>query len=658
MYISFHLWNYIFGFLDKHDESAFLLLIPQRLRIDWFEFMTKTCNKEQKEVLWNILFTNKNMMILGEPGTGKTYLLKLAKILLNKLQILTQVCAFTGLAGQQADGATLHRKFPLHKFKNPKDWNNDVGCPTHNDNNNNFACFNGVLFIDEISMVSPVMFEQIMYFQKNADKHKFRVIVVGDFWQLPPIESALNAYKRKFFFQTSYIYKFDIFELTIPQRHCDQEFLSIIRLIRKNDYNLKVMNFFQERKVAFEFLKDKKNKLYLFHDNKRVDQHNVQFLNLCNGQVHDIPFEILSIDSRTSYYCGQIKISKYKELNSYNFLSQLKAYIDIPQLSTILSEQNIKNVSIKIGCHIMFNKNIYGLINCNNPTVCGFHREKCVHTKHPCINIYNGTRATIVNVWDGIGLLVEFENKEQLYFPLMSYPIEISSRRKVGFKIGTHVYITKGLMKNQFGKILEDNGAEFKLEIKKQEFTVNAMQCKPVPRFKKIIANIKYHPIVLSYALTIQKSQGMTLDNIVLSLQYIPSPYLVTVAISRCRTAQGVFINGVFKKPCGEIDPLIINFTKQLTLNNKNKLERKFLHTNNIETLFSNFQIKITTKNDQFIVTTNISICPFFTMSKNLAIKYIYDLCSDFVTKNAPHLLDVCTMTNIISLLANKKIKD
>ncbi len=647
------LWNYIFTFISNEDESLFLTSLPKSMLMKWFEFMTKQCNKEQKEILYNIIFTKKQMMILGEPGTGKTYLLKLANKMLNKLQVLTQVCAFTGLAGQQADGATLHRIFPLFKFKN--NWNKDLGYPTHNEIGNNFIPFNGILFIDEISMVSPVLFEQIMYFQKNASTDKFRIIVFGDFWQLPPIESSLNDYKRKFFFQNYHMYKIEIFELTIPQRHCDLIFLSLIRSIRKNDYNENVMQFLKERKLAFDFLNqtNKKNKLYLFHDNKRVDAHNIQFLNLIQLPIFHIPFQVLSIYAQTSYYCGATKIMKTKQLSSY-IGNNNQAFLDIPELQSILIDQQVKDIGLKIGCQIMFNKNIYNLINCNTPEECQFYK-KCIHHKLPCIDIFNGTRGKIVKIWPNIGLLVELQEKSNLFFPLIEYSIEISTRRKVGFKIGTHVLITKGLMKSGFGKILEINENDIKIELKKQEFIIPIESLKPIPRIKKTIASVLYYPIVLSYALTIQKSQGMTLDSIVLSLSYIPSPYLVTVAISRCRTLEGVFINGEFKKPQGEIDPLIIEFTKQLSLNNNKKFIRKISNITNFDSLILNFQIKVVTKNNQFIVYSNIITCPFFTTSKNLAIRYIHDICTDYISKNCPELLELCSLKNIVSLLAQKK---
>ncbi len=651
MKIPFELWNHIFTFLSTVDESNFLLSDSNLTQSDWFHFNTKQCNKEQKDVLWDICFSNKNMMILGEPGTGKTYLLKLANIMLQKLQIITQVCAFTGLAGQQADGATLHRIFPLHHFKGQNQWDKDVACPLNIETwQHSFTPIDGVLFIDEVSMVNPVLFEQIMYFQRAA--MNFRFIVLGDFLQLPPISN--NDYKRKFFFQTYHMPKMDIFNLTIPQRHADPHFLTMIRYIRKNDYNLSVMKFLQERKIAFDMLpiEDKKTKLYLFHDNKRVDLHNIKFLELVKMPLVEFKYEIKSIQKITKYANTMLsakELSRYRNNNN-------QAFEDVPPLRQLLMDQNVKDVSLKIGCHIMFNKNIYDLIHCTTPEECKFYK-KCCHVKNEKIDIYNGTRATVVNIY-GEGILIRLIiNGGLLYFPLTEYSIEISSRFKQNYKIGTYIQYKK----NKFAKItmIENDQLTISTTTEKEEKTISihSRDIKPVPRLKKLVAYVSYYPITLSYAVTIQKAQGMTLDNVVLSLGYIPSPSLVTVAISRCRTSQGVFINGNFQRPQGQIDPLIIEFLKHLELSNKDKITRKLANITDMQSLFSNLQIKIILKNNQFIVNSSISPVSFFTLCKKIAVKYIYDQVLEYINIHQPKLLHLCSMENIVSLLALKKIR-
>lgn len=650
-HLPFDLWDWIIGFLAKEDESSLLSTNNSSLLNDWFSFMTRQCNKEQKSIIWKICFTKKNMMILGEPGTGKTYLLKLANTLLSKLSIQTQVCAFTGLAGQQADGATLHRIFPLSRFKDANSWDKNSACPTHQHIDHRFTQINGVLFIDEISMISAILFEQIMWFQKqNPD---FRFIVLGDFLQLPPI-SLENIYPRKFFFQTYFMPKIDIFTLTIPQRHADPEFLKMIRSIRINDYNSNVMNFLQKRKVAFDFLslEDKKTKLYLFHDNKRVDEHNLKFLDLVKMPPFTFKFEIRSINKITSSKYGY---SKHKELSTYRNNNE-QALIDVPELKQLLIDQNIKDTTLKIGCHIMFNKNIYKLIHCPTPEECKFYL-KCTHLKNPTIDIFNGTRAIVLNIY-AEGLLVKLINTNiLLYFPLTEYQVEISSRIKIGFKIGTHVQF---INTNKIAKIIEFENELLTLEFTsgpKQKQTVSeySPKIKSLPRNKKLVAMIQYYPIVLSYALTIQKSQGMTLDNVVLSLGYIPSPSLVTVAISRCRTSEGVYINGNFQRPQGQIDPFIIEFLKHLSLGEK--LNHRLLNNTNFENLIIDLKIKIIQQpKNEFIVQFGMKPTVLFT-SKKSAVKYIYEKTLEHISLNFPSLLHLCSLENIVALLAQKRIK-
>ncbi len=660
-------WNHIFSFCSQEDETCVLQASSLHFKLKWFEYMTKTCNIDQKNILWDICFPKnqkKFILIHGEPGTGKTFLLKLTNKLLTKLGNIIQVCAFTGLAGQNADGITLHRAFPLSRFKKQQDWNEDICKPT-NEKKNYSIPFNGILIIDEISMVSPILFEQIMYFQEHASKNLFRIIAFGDFLQLPPITS-INE-KRKYFFQNFYMNSFIIKQLKIIERQKeDKEYMEIISFIRLNNYNYKVMEFLKKRQLAFNFLNDeeRKNKLYLFHDNKRVDIHNDRMLQLLKTPTIDCFIFIKSINSITTSKIGIIK--KTIELNligEYNLYNQNQAYEDIKNLKQILHEQNIKNIQLKIGCPIMYNKNIYRIIDCPSPIICEFYKN-CIHFKnHLKTNVFNGTRGKILEIYPNQGLLIQLlvENKK-LYFPQLDYNIEIASTCDYNISKNSYIHFEKGIYMGLYGEI-----KEIKEEEENKMCTIhvlndnnknivshpwNSNDIKSIGKVTKIYAIISYFPIVLSYALTIQKAQGMTLENVVLSLTDVPSPFLVTVAMSRCRKSDGIFINGTITKPRGTIDQIILDFLKDLNIKEQQNIIFNF------ESLVSTLQIKIIQNQYlQYVVTMNPRLVPYFTTSKNVAVKYIFDTIQDYVSKHSPKLLHLCSMQNVISLLANKRLK-
>lgn len=78
---------------------------------------------------------------------------------------------------------------------------------------------------------------------------------------------------------------------------------------------------------------------------------------------------------------------------------------------------------------------------------------------------------------------------------------------------------------------------------------------------KYVVGTVRYFPLRLAYASTVHKSQGLTLDRIQLDIRnaFFGSPAMSYVAVSRCRTAEGLRIIGSEKllaQRC-KIDPKI-----------------------------------------------------------------------------------------------------
>lgn len=63
-----------------------------------------------------------------------------------------------------------------------------------------------------------------------------------------------------------------------------------------------------------------------------------------------------------------------------------------------------------------------------------------------------------------------------------------------------------------------------------------------------VVATVSQYPIMLAWSLTIHKAQGMTMDRVGVDLHGHFAPGQTYVALSRCRTAEGLFLKGHIDK--------------------------------------------------------------------------------------------------------------
>ena len=75
----------------------------------------------------------------------------------------------------------------------------------------------------------------------------------------------------------------------------------------------------------------------------------------------------------------------------------------------------------------------------------------------------------------------------------------------------------------------------------------------------ELIASIKQVPLALAWAITIHKSQGMTLDHVLCDLSQVFAEGQAYVALSRVRSLDGLFIKG-FKPGLLKVSPRVREF--------------------------------------------------------------------------------------------------
>jgi len=276
---------------------------------------------EQKFAL-EILQSGENVFVTGGAGSGKSFLIRHFMRDLNPKEF--PILASTGAAAVLLGGRTFHSFFGLGIMEGGKTATLDR---VVNDRRvmKRLKDVEGIV-IDEISMIPASAFETAEELARLARDSSLpwgglRVIVVGDFAQLPPVTrsgprdwSFLSATWEKSGFQ--------VVELTHNQRTWDRMFLDVLADVRKGVVSERVREFLESRVREHDEMDEG---LRLF---PRRDQSEI-FNQTKLSQINETEVRIPSI------YLGEAK-----------FIEALKKNSPLPA-----------ELVIKVGCKVMFLQN-------------------------------------------------------------------------------------------------------------------------------------------------------------------------------------------------------------------------------------------------------------------------------------------------------------
>jgi ATP-dependent DNA helicase PIF1 len=181
--------------------------------------------KNQQAIFDRVENSDANFLICGEPGVGKSVLIRALTSDGNKQYHLA---APTGLAALNIDGRTLHSMFklPVSEGIIEPDFNVflDSG-PVYNNIKYNLR----YLIIDEISMVRADTFDYIDRLIRHIkrDPRPFggvQIIAIGDFFQLPPVVKGREEMRkmREVGYDSPFIFSSKVFQGNFQMLHLNE----------------------------------------------------------------------------------------------------------------------------------------------------------------------------------------------------------------------------------------------------------------------------------------------------------------------------------------------------------------------------------------------------------------------------------------------------
>lgn len=232
----------------------------------------------------SILKTGANVFLTGEPGSGKTHTVNAFVAWLRSQGIEPAITASTGIAATHIHGMTIHAWSGIGIRTSLSEA--DVDAIASKEHVSRRIQKTTTLIIDEVSMLSAPVLAMVDMVCREVKRNSLpfggmQVVLVGDFFQLPPIGKGND--RPAFAFESGVWEELHpiICYLTEQHRQDDPRFLSVLSSIRAADPDPTTVSVIMSREAELEGFDEDVPRL--FTHNVDVDRLNQERLAKLSG---------------------------------------------------------------------------------------------------------------------------------------------------------------------------------------------------------------------------------------------------------------------------------------------------------------------------------------------------------------------------------------
>ena len=492
----------------------------------------------------NILQTGQNVFLTGSAGSGKTYTLNQYIHYLRARRVPVAVTASTGIAATHMNGTTIHSwsGIGIKDEMTERDLIAIARKPFLADKLKDTA----VLIIDEISMLHAKQLNLVNEVLKHVRKNDtafggIQVVVAGDFFQLPPVGSKGETNREKFAFmsQAWLDAKFHICYLSEQHRQVSEAANGGLDL---DD----ILNQIRRQEVTFEAIAALEA---TYDQNVDIKRTRLYTHNLNVNKINDKELAELS---------GEMMRFEATSIGDSKLVETLK--------KTVRTQDEL---ILKIGAKVMFIKNNTELAVSNGTMgeLIGFAAVKMDESKR-ANEAKNDAKKDMA---DSEASVVDSEDIAD---------IDTENKRKQEEKPKTD---NKKPVTQKMPVVRLNSGREVIAE--PEEWIIE-------DEAGDVLASYEQVPLCLAWAITIHKSQGMTLDAAEIDLSRTFELGQGYVALSRLKSLAGLQLLGMNDMSL-QLDPLARGADKRfLALSDEADANYAMLDADSLQQAHDKFVLK------------------------------------------------------------------